>query len=254
MAYTSPDNIASVEDPSYFYKYPLTPEPLDENAFIKLTSFGYDNNLYGSSANIWTDPKKAEEKNKLLSDITNQLFLPIPMEGLNFNDSIDYENIKGGTFFHRQLNIFADTLRTYGPLAALEDYAKATAGGALNNFMATLFNGMTLREFTFSWDFIPYSKEDAATLKNIINSIRKAALPRYDNNSWAIKFPDFWIVEPYINGNLLYELNFLVLTDVSVSYDKGDGTTFFYDGSPVHTRLTLKFKEVYPAGSELVNR
>lgn len=254
MAYTSPDNVASVEDSSYVYKYPSTPEPLDTDAFIKLTSFGYDNNLYGSSINMWTDPDRTEEKNKLLSNITSQLFLPIPNEGLSYSDSVAYENIKGGTALQRQLNLFIDSMRTWGPVAAFEDYAKATAGGALNNFMATLFNGMTLREFTFSWDFIPYSKEDALILKQVIASIRKAALPAYDNNSWTLKFPDFWIVEPYINQNLLYELNFLVLTDISVNYDKGDGTTFFYDGSPVNTKLSLKFKEVYPAGSELVRR
>lgn len=254
MAYTSPDNMATVKDPSVVLYYPSTPEPLDQDAFIKLTSFGYDNNLYGSSINMWTDPNRTEEKNKLLSNITNQLFLPIPNEGLNHTDSIDYETVKGGTLPQRQLVLFFEALRGYGPVAALEDYAKATAGGALNNFMSNLFNGMTLREFTFSWDFLPYSKEDSEILKYIITSIRKAALPAYDHNSWSIKFPDFWIVEPYINRKLLYELNFLVLSDVSVSYDKGDGTTFFYDGSPVNTKLTLKFKEVYPSGSELVRR
>ena len=235
--------------------YPSVPEQLSPNAFIKLTSYKYEtgNNLYGSNSEIFNSPAKADEKSKLLSNISNQIFLPIPTEGLNINDSVDYESIKGGTLMARQLNIFFDTLRKNSEfIAGFEDFFKATAGGAINNFMANLFNGMTLREFNFTWDFIPYSKEDAQLLKDIVNKIRVAALPVYDNNSLGIRFPDFWIVEPYINQNLLYELNFLVLTDINLSYDDPNGTTFFYDGSPVKTRLSLKFKEVYPAGAELI--
>ena len=248
MAFTNPETTGTLI-------YPQIPEPLDQNAFIKLTSYKYEtgNNLYGSNSSIFTDPERSTDKARLLAEITNQIFLPIPTEGLNISDSVDYETINGGSLLARQFNIFFDTLRkSVEAVAAFEDYFKATAGGMINNFKANLFNGMTLREFNFSWDFVPYSKEDALILKNIVNSIRKAALPSYDNNSLGIRFPDFWIVEPYINQNLLYELNFLVLADIGLSYDNSNGTTFFYDGNPVKTKLNLKFKEVYPAGSELI--
>jgi len=237
--------------------YPQSPEFLgDYDAFIKLTSYKYNNTLYGTNSQIFSDKSKEKDKNVVIADLNNQIFLPIPNEGLNITDTVDYEGIKGGATLPKKfLNLFAEGMRTnLQMVAAYEDFLKAQAGGALNNFMANLFNGMTLREFVFSWEFIPYSQQDSHVLKQLIIAIRKAALPLYDNNSWSIKFPDFWIVEPYVNGKLLYELNFLVLSDIKLSYDNSStGTTFFNDGTPVSTRLSLTFKEVYPAGSELIS-
>ena len=245
MAYTS-----NKIDETYLI-YPQYPESLaSSEAFIKLTSYSYDRTLYGQT-NVTTD----ENQINLVKDLKNLIYLPIPSEGLNVTDSIDYEGVKGGaTPLKKFFTLVAEGLRTnFGPIAAYEDVMKMMTGNAINNFMANLFNGMTLREYNFSWDFIPYSQEDANTLKSIINAIRKRALPTYNNNKYRIQFPDFWIVEPYVNGNLLYELNYLVLTDVSLSYDNPNGTSFFYDGNPVTTKLSLKFKEIFPAGSELIS-
>lgn len=245
-------NIDSTKQNDLYLVYPTTPDHLKYcHSFIKLTSYSYDRTLYGQTNN-----QTSENQIALVKDITRQVFLPIPTEGLNFNDSIDYEGVKGGaTLTKKFFTLVAEGVRTnIAPIAAYEDIMKSLSGNALNNFMANLFNGMTLREYTFSWDFIPYSQADANILKFIINGIRTSALPRYDNNSWAIKFPDFWIVEPYVNDKLLFELNYLVLTDISVSFDNPNGTTFFYDGNPVTTKMTLKFKEVFPSGNELVQQ
>lgn len=238
--------------------FPKSPENLwDYNAFISLTCYDYDWRLYGSSLRLFfkEESQKLAEKD-MLSSPNKHIFLPIPNGGLGVQDSLQYDEVKGGvTLDTKAVTIMAESVKKAGVLGqiatAYQDSAETLFGRTLNQFLVHTFKGISLRQYTYTWSFIPYSQEDANELNKIIKALRKAALPEYEPNNYTIKYPDFWVVRPYANANMLFELNYLVVSDVKVDYGSEGQVTFFKDGNPTQTTLSITFKEVHPQGSEM---
>lgn len=238
--------------------FPKSPENLwDYNAFIKMTCYDYDWRLYGSSLRLFfkEESQKLAEKD-MLSSPNKHIFLPIPNGGLGVQDNLQYDETKGGvTLENKAVTIIAESVKKAGVLgqvaSAYQNSAETLFGRTLNQFLVHTFKGINLRQYTYTWSFIPYSQEDANELNKIIKTLRKASLPEYEANNFTIKYPNFWLVRPYANNKLLFELNYLVITEVKVDYGGEGQVTFFKDGNPTQTSLSITFKEVHPQGSEM---
>lgn len=246
------------QDKGEILKFPKSPENLwDYNAFIKLTCYNYDWRLYGSSLRLlFKEESQKQAEKDMLSDINKHIFLPIPNGGLGVRDSLQYDETKGGvTLETKAVTIIAESVKKAGIVGkvatAYQDSAETFLGKTLNQFLVHTFKGINLRQYTYTWSFIPYSQEDAKELNKIIKTLRKASLPEYKANNYTIEYPDFWVVRPYANNNMLFELNYLVVSEVKVDYGGEGQVTFFKDGNPTQTTLSITFKEVYPQGSEM---
>lgn len=238
--------------------YPVSPEsPKDYNAYLQLTCHDYSSVLYGSSLKfLFKEEAQRKSEKSLQANINKQIFLPIPNSGLGVRDSLMYSETKGGVSLDtKSFSIIMDSIRKAGVVGnvanAYEDVASTQFGRTLNQFLVHTFKGISLREYTYSWTLIPYSKDDADSLNNIIKSIRKASLPEYQPDNWTIEYPDYWIIKPIVNGEELFKLNYLVVSDVKVEYGGEGQVTFFKDGNPTQVNLSITFKEVYPQGSEM---
>lgn len=237
--------------------YPHSNEDLKNyNAFIKMTCYDYNWRLYGTSLSLfYNEEEQKQAEADMLRNPNKHLVLPIPNSGLGVQDSLLYEEGKGGVNFdQRAVSILTDSIKKAGLVGqvatAYQNVAETAFGRTLNQFLVHTFKGIGLRQYTYTWSLIPYSQKDANALNDIIKALRQAALPEYEQDNYTIKYPNFWLVRPYVNNTMLFELNFLVVSDVKVTYGSEGQVSFFRDGNPTQINLSITFKEVYPQGSE----
>ena len=125
-------------------------------------------------------------------------------------------------------------------------------GAIFNPNMELLFNGPTLRSFTFSFKFTPRSQREAEEVKQIINTFKRNMSPKTQpegNGNLYLKTPNIFELT-YRQGNqphsFLHKFKQCFLENVSVNYT-GEGTYATYgDGAPISMVMNLQFKELEP--------
>jgi hypothetical protein len=122
------------------------------------------------------------------------------------------------------------------------------AGYVFNPQQQLLFQGIDFREFTLSFTFTPFSKQEAEQVQKIIRMFRENAAPT------AVKAAAGFFWEPpsavdikfmFNNGENLKvnKVTRSVITSVDVNYAP-NGWSAHNDGNPVQTTMTLAFKEI----------
>jgi hypothetical protein len=138
---------------------------------------------------------------------------------------------------------------TGGPLAAA---AKSSFQVTTNPFPVMIYQGTGIKPpFTFEWEMHPETREEADTIRKIVNYFRREMLPELmEVNSTILKTPA--IFEIKMNPNQ-YTRQFkrCVLTDMSVNYMPNgvafiakDHTTYPVDTVPAAVALSLTFREI----------
>lgn len=132
-----------------------------------------------------------------------------------------------------------------GPLAKL---GLQKAGYAVNPQLQVLFQGIGFREFSMSFTFTPYSKDEAKMVEKIIKMFRKNAAPRIVTAAAGMFFvpPSSFGIEFMFNGKINPHLNKIqnsVITGIDVNYAPL-GWSAHDDGAPVQTTLSITFKEL----------
>ena len=76
------------------------------------------------------------------------------------------------------------------------------AGLAPNENAIQLFSNMTMRSFTFSFDFFARSSEEAKLIDNLIKNFKIGMHPYADKqgNGAVLGFPDVWVIQPQFNS------------------------------------------------------
>ena len=113
-----------------------------------------------------------------------------------------------------------------------------------------VFGGVTIRSFNFGWDLVPRSQDEASTVKSIIKSLKVHTAAKLDNDGMGfLNAPDIFRIGYFKGGKahpFLNRFKTSALTNMSVNYT-GSGTYATYeDGTPVHMKLDLCFKELNP--------
>lgn len=116
-----------------------------------------------------------------------------------------------------------------------------------NPFREQLFSQMSFREFSYTYHFMPKSKEEAETVRNIIDTFRFHMHPDLSQSGIFFKFPSQFEIVYYFEGEEnpnMGKIATCVLMNCDVSYG-GMGVRFatFDDGMPVETIMTLHFRE-----------
>jgi hypothetical protein len=206
------------------------------------------------------------------SSIGDMIFLPIPTS-LEFADSATYddaelgytgkkalgtmETANSGGFFSGlgtlAKGIYNDITTTGAGSAAAaytqlnplmpESLGKATGiatGTTLNKNITSEFTGVGTREFSFSFNMMPYSQADAISIKNIVFAFRKGIYP--EGNDFALKYPPKWTIAFLQCGEYIPKIAETYLRDVSTTYNSNTNM-WRSDGAPLDTTLSLTFKE-----------
>jgi hypothetical protein len=132
----------------------------------------------------------------------------------------------------------------------LKDLALNSGGYAMNPQLQVLFQGIDFRRFQFDFVLTPHTKEEAATIKKIIEEFKMAAAPRFMENkvfttSVFLEIPDTFKIKFMYNGAEnpnVHKIEECVLENINIDYAP-NGWSTFNDGAPVQTRMTLQFRE-----------
>lgn len=121
----------------------------------------------------------------------------------------------------------------------------ANVGVIPNPHLTAIFEGMTLRPFTFNWRFSPRSQAESTTLNNIINFLRVRALPSYTakTDKYALDYPDEVYIT-YPTTTFLETPKKSVITNIAVDRSGGGQMAFYQGGAPVFITMSLSLMEV----------
>jgi hypothetical protein len=145
-------------------------------------------------------------------------------------------------------------MQSLGSNATTEDLVSRTTGQVLNANQELLFNGVSLREFSFEYDLAPRDGNEAKEIKKLIVTLKKAMAPRTsaDNSPGSglfISAPRVFQLE-YRSGNkkhpFLHSFKPMAMKGMAVNYTGSGNYSVYGDSTPVHMKLTMNFQELNP--------
>ena len=166
-------------------------------------------------------------------------------KNLNLNKEA-LEGLVGSAAAAAGLNALSGTNQTANTIAS------RLTGTILNPNLELLFKGPQLRNFPFTYLFLPRSKGEANQVIGIIRTLKENMTPRIQSN-FFIKSPNVFSVE-YLKGGTphpyLNRIKLCALRSCNVEYAPLGTYATFPDGMPHAVRMTLQFTELDPVYSE----
>jgi len=134
------------------------------------------------------------------------------------------------------------------------NFALNTFGMALNPQIDVIYETPVLRSFNFEFIFAPRSQEEGKAVYDIIQAFKFHAAPEILKGGgvfgrYFVPPSDFDIE---FSNQKMGKISSCVLEDITVDYG-ATGSAFYRDDMPVHTRLTLRFKELEYITKELIH-
>ena len=130
------------------------------------------------------------------------------------------------------------------------------SGAILNPNLESLFQGVKLRQFPFSFEFFPRNGREAVEVRNIIKVLKRSMSARNNRKKGKgvfIKQPDIFQLQ-YMKGGgehpFLNKFLPMHLTDMKINYSQSGTYSTFHDGTPTHMTVSCSFQEVNPVYQE----
>lgn len=127
-----------------------------------------------------------------------------------------------------------------------------TSGAILNPNLELLFNGPSLRPFTFNFLLAPRSEKESQAAVNVIRFFKVGMSPIRSKSNLFLKTPNTFRIKYLHRGEGGSEHKFLnkfkecALLSVGVNYTPNANYATFTDGGMVAYQLTLSFQELEP--------
>jgi len=171
--------------------------------------------------------------------------LKAAFKNLNVNEAA-LKEIIGSAAAAKGLNAISGTNQTANSIAS------RLSGTILNPNLELLFKGPQLRNFPFTYLFLPREKGEADQVIGIIRTLKENMTPRIQSN-FFLKSPNVFSVE-YLKGGTphpyLNRIKLCALRSCNVEYAPLGTYATFPDGMPHAVRMTLQFTELDPVYSE----
>ena len=171
--------------------------------------------------------------------------LKAAFKNLNVNEAA-LKEIIGSAAAAKGLNAISGTNQTANSIAS------RLSGTILNPNLELLFKGPQLRNFPFTYLFLPREKDEANQVIGIIRTLKENMTPRIQSN-FFLKSPNVFSVE-YLKGGTphpyLNRIKLCALRSCNVEYAPLGTYATFSDGMPHAVRMTLQFTELDPVYSE----
>ena len=125
-----------------------------------------------------------------------------------------------------------------------------TSGAVLNPNLELLFNGPSLRPFTFNFLLAPRSKRESQSAVNVIRFFKQGMSPIRSKSNLFLKTPNTFRIKYLHRGDgehkFLNKFKECALLSVVVNYTPNANYATFTDGGMVAYQLTLSFQELEP--------
>ena len=128
-----------------------------------------------------------------------------------------------------------------------------TEGAILNPNMELLFNGPSLRPFTFSFKLASRSKEESEMIRKIIRFFKQGSAAQKSQSNLFLRAPHTFQIEYLHQGkphNFLNQFKECALQSFGVSYTPEGQYATFLDGAMVSYQITMQFQELEPIFNE----
>ena len=203
--------------------------------------------------------------------LKSSIAIYIPPNSLTTTIQQNYEEFAGGAT--RAVTAGSGTELDLGKIAAnigsllesqtskikqLADFRAAGTGLAQNNHVALTYRGpQGFREHSFVFQFFPKSNPEAIAVRELIKDFKNGSTPRrsggFEKTNKLITpyyaSPRQWVIK-FFNGRndgenpYLPQIKRSVITSFAINHDPDSVVSFHRDGSPVHSTLTMTFKEI----------
>ena len=146
-----------------------------------------------------------------------------------------------------------------GGNTSLDGVLARSSGQIINPNMELLFNGVTLRSFSFSFDLAPRDERESDTIKRMLR-IFKQNMQAKRSSDGTSNSSGLFLRSPNVfqlnyktgrrNHNFLHKFKPMALLNMAVNYTGGGTYATYDDTTPVHMKLDLSFQELNPVYSE----
>ena len=152
----------------------------------------------------------------------------------------------------------AEAVNILGGNVTLDQILARSTGQIVNQNNRLLFNGVTLREFNFSFKLTPRNETDTDNIKKIIRTLKvhmsaKNNGSTTDGTGMYLKTPGYFKLE-YRKGNnkhpFLPSFKECALKNMAVNYTGENVYATYHDGTPISMQLELSFQEIVPVYAE----
>ena len=127
--------------------------------------------------------------------------------------------------------------------------ARAT-GTVINPNLELLFEGPTLRTFSFNFTFTPRDESEARGIRRIIKSFKKSMLPKRSPSNLFLITPNIYELEYIYNGSgqhpFLNKFKPCAMTSFNVNYTPGGSYSTYNNGSLTQYGVEMAFGELEP--------
>lgn len=119
-----------------------------------------------------------------------------------------------------------------------------------NPYVEVLFEGVSNRTFNFTFKFIPRSKSEQQTIKDIVDTLKFHRAPEKKlaraNLYWSYPstFDITFLKKNGQENEWLFRISTCALTDLNVQFGSDSHFGSFEDGSPFSTTISLSFTEL----------
>jgi len=128
---------------------------------------------------------------------------------------------------------------------SLQHVAQLQAGIVRNPHLTTLFQGVNLKHYNFTWKISPRSADESRDLNECIRLIKAYMHPAIIGGGFALEYP--YLAEVQFdagNNTTMPNVSDSFITSFTVNNSGSGGAAFFNDGNPVSVELTLGFQEI----------
>jgi hypothetical protein len=107
------------------------------------------------------------------------------------------------------------------------------------------YSGTEPRKFSFSWDLVIQTAEEAKTIFKIIQKFKEYSAPEKLISNAVLTAPNYWDIKlgnKLLNSSM--NIQHSVVTQVDVDYAASGIMDMYFDGTPKFIKLTIGFAEI----------
>ena len=145
----------------------------------------------------------------------------------------------------------SEAVNIFGANVSIDQILARQDGKIFNPNLELLFNGVTLRDFRFSFKMTPRDENERNNVVKIIRTFKKymAASKGGDDSTLYLNTPNVFKLSYMKGANLhpfLHKFKDCALKGVSVNYTGENVYATYYDGTPISVVIDLNFQELTP--------
>jgi len=142
-------------------------------------------------------------------------------------------------------------MSSLGMTVSTDEILARTSGQILNPNAELLFQGPSLRQFSFSYLMVARGRQEGKQIRGIINNFKSGMAPKHGGGDKAplLTTPDIWQLEYKKGRKKLTTVNkFLpmALQNMTVDYAPDGFWTAYEDSQPIAVKVNLTFGELKP--------